>query len=86
MDGARGMRALELSPCADEPPVAASGASATSLWLPAASGSLAISSLGGVGVDEGVVVLMVSALSCDGADEPRGVPAAPVVGTPAALT
>jgi hypothetical protein len=50
----------------------------------AGSGSLAISSLGGVVVAEGVLGLTVSAPSCDGADEPLGVPAAPVVGMPAA--
>jgi hypothetical protein len=55
-----------VSPCADEPPVAASGASATSLLLPAASSSS----------DVGVVVVAVSALVASSADEPLGAPAA----------
>src|SRR5688572_31267124 len=38
----------------------------------AGSGSLSLLALGGVVVADGVVVLTVSALSCDGADEPLG--------------
>jgi hypothetical protein len=50
-----------VSPCADEPPVAASGASATSLPLPAASSSLM-----------GVVLVAVSVSGGPDVDEPFG--------------